>query len=689
MTKNEYRQKVELLKEWAKAYYVLDNPIATDEEYDALYREVEEFEKRHPKLSDENSPTKRVGGVIREEFSKASHIARMWSMEDVFDFDGLKAWLKRVEKNADNPTFFCEPKFDGASLNLVYEDGRLVRAITRGDGKIGEDVTQNVRTIHSVPLEIEYKELIEIRGEVVIRLKDFEKINKDRLRDGEQPFSNPRNAAAGSLRQLDSSITAKRKLVFQPWGVGQNSLEFKLLSQKMEFIYSLGFLRPPMSKKCKDIDEIEQFYKEVVEKRDSIPMMMDGVVIKVDEIELQEELGYTVKNPRWMCAYKFPALEKTTIIRDVLFQVGRTGVITPVGVLEPVQIDGAVIERATLHNFDEIKRKDIRINDQVIIIRSGDVIPKITKVLTNRRDGTQKRILKPKVCPTCGGELLDEGALLKCQNLECDSRVVNSIIHYASKKALNIDGLGEKIVEQLHKEGLIKSIIDLYSLKLDDLLRLEGFKEKKAKNLLSAIENSKGVELDRFIYGLGIEHIGEVAAKQIAVEFAKEWLHVKANQLRELDGFGKEMSLSVEEFLRANRFYKKRLKINRGVSTWNSFEKKIAQKLQKIIVCSSRYKLILSSKIENLEKIVKPRELEVAKSISSPFSGKKVVLTGTMSQSRGEIKKLLERYGAKISSSVSKNTDFVVFGEDAGSKLEKAQKLGVKCISEEEMRAMI
>ena len=648
MTKEEYKQKIEILKRWAYAYYVQDNPIATDEEYDKLYREVEAYEKANPNSADKNSPTKRVGGVVRDEFSKATHKARMWSMEDIFDTEGLKTWFDRIHKNVDNPSFFCEPKFDGASLNLIYDGGKLIQAITRGDGKIGEDVTINVKTIHSVPLEIDYAKPIEIRGEVVIRLKDFEKINEERLKEGEPPFANPRNAAAGSLRQLDSKVTAKRRLVFQPWGIGENTLFHKLLSEKMDFIYSLGFLAPPMRKKCKNIDEIEAFYQEIVKKRDEIPMMMDGMVIKVDEVELQEELGYTVKYPKWMCAYKFPAVEKTTTIKDVIFQVGRTGVITPVAIVEPVDIDGVVVERATLHNFDEIKRKDIKINDKVIIIRSGDVIPKITKVLSDRRNGSEIEIKKIEFCPTCKSELLDEGALLKCQNLECESRVVNAIIHYASKKALNIDGLGDKIVELLHKEGLIKSVIDLYSLELEELLKLEGFKEKKAKKLIDSIEKSKGVSLDRFIYALGIEHIGEVAAKIVALEFGKNWLHVNAEDLVKLDGFGKEMSESLEEFLRVNK-----------------------------------------EKIEKLSQIVQPKELEKQEIKESVFNGKTVVITGTMSQSRGEIKKLLEAHGTKVSSSVSKKTDFVIYGEDAGSKYDKAISLGVEVISEEKMREML
>ena len=392
MTKDIYNQKIDVLKRYAHAYYVLDNPLVTDEEYDKLYREVLNYEENHPEHKAFDSPTLRVGGIVREGFSKATHLKRMWSMEDIFDHEGLLQWIKRIEKNVTAPSYFCEPKFDGASLNIIYEDGLLKQAITRGDGVIGEDVTENVKTIRSVPLEIPYKELIEIRGEVVIKKSDFQKINDERLEEGQSLFANPRNAAAGSLRQLDSKITAKRRLFFYPWGVGENSLSQKLLSEKMEMIYSFGFLAPPTYKKINDVDEIRDFYTEIISKRDEIEMMMDGLVIKVDEVDLQEDLGYTVKNPKWMCAYKFPALEKSTKIKDIVLQVGRTGVVTPVAVVEPTDIEGVIVERATLHNFDEIERKNIMIDDTVILIRSGDVIPKIIKVQEQYRDGSEKKI---------------------------------------------------------------------------------------------------------------------------------------------------------------------------------------------------------------------------------------------------------------------------------------------------------
>jgi DNA ligase (NAD+) len=648
MNQEEYQEKVGLLKKYAYAYYVEDNPLVTDETYDRLYHDILTYEEKYPEHALVDSPTKRVGGVVRKEFTKAKHIKRMWSMEDVFNQDELAKWVERVKKNVDNPTFISEPKFDGASMNLRYENGLLKQAITRGDGLIGEDVTENVKTIRSVPLRIDYKELIEIRGEVVIKVKDFEKINEERLKNGEALFSNPRNAAAGSLRQLDSSITAKRKLFFYPWGIGENSLVDTLLSQKMAFIYQLGFLAPPLHFQTNSIKEMQKAYEEIISKREEIPMMMDGMVIKVDEIALQEELGFTVKNPRWMCAYKFPAVEKSTKVKDITLQVGRTGVVTPVAEVEAVEIDGAIIERATLHNFDEIERKDIRKGDMVIIIRSGDVIPKIIKVLEHYRDGTQEPILRPVSCPECGSELLDEGALIKCQNLSCPARVVSSIKYFASKKCMDIDGLGEKIVEALYHDRLIASVLDLFSLTKEALLSVEGFKEKKAQNLLDALENAKGKEAHRLLNALGIEHIGEVASKKICEIYGNAYIYLDEEALIMIDGIGEEMAASFVEFMRVNE-----------------------------------------ETVKALQEILKPTVVEKIEAKENPFKGKTVVLTGTMSKPRAEIQKELEALGAKVSSSVSKKTDFLIFGEDAGSKYEKAVKLGVSVLTQEQMQEML
>ncbi len=650
MVSDEYKEKVKNLIDWAKAYYVDDNPIATDEEYDKLNREVLAYENEHPNEIDPKSPTQRIGGVVLEGFEKAKHLSRMWSQEDIFNTEELEDWIKRASKVVDREKmqFVCEPKFDGVSLNIIYENGVIKQAITRGDGEVGEDVTTNVKTIQTVPLHIEYDGLIEIRGEVVIRKSDFETINKERLENNEPTFANPRNAAAGSLRQLDSSITAKRKLYFNPWGVGVNSLEFANSSEVMGFIHSLGFVKPPTQKICTTVEEIEKVYHEIIKQRDTIAMGLDGMVIKIDNLEAQSDLGYTVKFPRWSCAYKFPAVEKTTIVKDIILQVGRTGAITPVASVEPTLIDGSTVSRATLHNFDEIKRLDLKLGDEVIIIKSGDIIPKITKVFTDRRKGDEKDIEVPTHCPKCKSELLVEDILIKCQNLDCPSRRVNSIIYFASKNCMNIDGLGNKIVELLVEKEKIKDVLDLYSLKYEDLEGLESFKEKKINNLLNAIEATKGSPLHRVINALGIEHIGEVASKQIALEFGEKILDVTFEDLEKLDGFGEQMANSLLEFFRVNR-----------------------------------------EVVEKLFDTIQPTIEEKKEVKQNPFKDKTVVLTGTMSRSRGVIKKELEELGAKVAGSVSKKTDYLIYGEDAGSKYDKAIDLGVTTLIEDQMKEMI
>ena len=668
----EYKKAVDTLKKWAYYYYVLDNPLVTDEEYDKLYKEVQKWEEGHPDKIDPTSPTQRVGDVVLDEFQKAKHITKMWSMEDVFNENEFNDWVNRVKKLTDKKfSFYIEPKFDGASLNLIYNNGKLLRAETRGDGSIGEDVTLNAKTINSIPLEIDYKEFIEIRGEVLIGKKDFEKLNEERIKKGETPFANPRNAAAGSLRQLDPKITAKRPLLFYPWGVGYpvevlNSDEvstekynsdkqkfinkFKTYKNMMDFIYSLGFKMPPKRGECnsEDLDYVYKKYNEFIEMRDEIPVMLDGMVVKVNELNLLEEFGYTTKYPKWMVAFKFPAVEKETIIENVIIQVGRTGVLTPVAVLKPVEIGGVVVERATLHNFDEIKRLDIRIGDHVIVIRSGDVIPKITKVLYQKRSGNEKPILRPTHCPVCGEEVLDEGALIKCQNLSCPARIVNTIIYFASKNCLDIDGLGESVARLLYDKGLIKDVTDLFKLKVQDLENLPGFAKKKAENLINAIKKTKGSECWRFVNALGIEHIGEVASKKICENFGIEFYKINPEEFYKIDGFGPEMIKSIEEFVKVNK-----------------------------------------NRIETLIKYIEPKNPEKKEIKNSPFLDKRVVLTGTMSKSREEIKEILEKLGAHVSNSVSKKTDYLIVGKDAGSKLQKAEKLGVKIIEEEEMWKMM
>ena len=646
MKQIQYNKNIEILKSWAKAYYVDDNPIATDEEYDKLYHQVLKYEEDNPNDMRLDSPTQRIGGKVLDGFTKAKHIKQMWSMEDVFENVGLKKWLERVQKTTTTiPKLFCEPKFDGASMNLLYQNGNLISAITRGDGKVGEVVTHNIKTMYSIPLSIDYLDTIEIRGEVVIKKDDFISVNIDRVNSGKEPFANPRNGASGSLRQLDPKETAKRKLVFYPWGLGENSLEYENLSDKMKFISTLGFLSPPTSKEVNSIEEIEEYYHYLISKRDEIAMMMDGMVVKIDDTDISQELGYTNKYPRWMVAYKFPAVEKVTKIKSITLQVGRTGVVTPVAEVEAVDIDGAVVNRATLHNFDEITKKDLRVGDSVIIIRSGDVIPKITKVLKDRRDGSEIEIKRVTNCPNCQEELLDEGILLKCQNLNCSARVINNIKYFASKGCMNIDGLGESIIKMLYDAKIVKEISDLYEIDREKVLVLDGFKDKRVDNLIKSIENSKGVEGWRFLRSLGGEHIGETASKKICDRFGLEFFDITKESLLEIDGIGQQIAESFVEFMKVN-----------------------------------------IKKVKELMSIIKPIIIEKGEIKESPFNNKKVVLTGTMSQSRGEIKKILENLGATVGSSISKKTDYLIYGQSAGSKLDKARGLDVKCITEDEMR---
>nr|WP_314868838.1 NAD-dependent DNA ligase LigA [uncultured Campylobacter sp.] len=644
MNYDEYRSAVDTLNTWARAYYTDDKPIASDEEYDELYSKAEKFEEQNPALALPYSPTRRIGGAISEGFSKLAHGAQMWSMEDIFDDADLLAWLARGEKGGAQ--FYVEPKFDGASLNLTYEGGVLISAATRGDGLIGEDVTQNARAIKSVPLQIPYEGRIEIRGETLIAKSDFDALNDERAANGESLFSNPRNAAAGSLRQLDSAIVAKRKLKFIPWGVGEHSLSFALHSQIMEFVRSLGFLRDEFCRICKSVSEIRSAYEALHSMRASKDLMLDGMVIRVNELSKCAQMGYTVKFPRFMVAYKFPAVEKVTRLREINLQVGRTGAVTPVAVVDSVNIDGANVSNATLHNFDEIARLGLMKNDFVGIIRSGDVIPKITSVYKQRRDGTQSEILRPDHCPVCGEKLLDEGALIKCQNLDCKARVIGSLIYFCSKKCMNIEGLSDATITQLFESGKISKIGDIYALDAQDLADLEGFADKKISNLLSAINASKNAPLERFIASLGIEHIGEVAARKIAAAFGQDWLDASEDEILRLEGFGEAMARSLAEFCKINR-----------------------------------------EKILNLSEIITPRPPQM-QTTKSAFTDRSVVITGTLSRPRDEFKARLLAMGAKVQGSVSAKTDFVLAGAEAGSKLQKARSLGVQVIDESEFEAL-
>lgn len=643
MNEKQYQNAIKILNEWAHAYYTLDKPIASDAEYDELYRQILNYEAKNPLLIASNSPSRRVGAEILKGFEKMAHIKALWSMEDIFDQNELKEWLERGNKQ--NLELYIEPKFDGASLNLLYENGQLFSAITRGDGKIGENVTQNARTITSIPLTIPYKERIEIRGEVLITKSDFNAINQELTKQGKQTLANPRNAAAGSLRQLDSAITRSRRLKFYPWGVGENNLKFTKHNQIMEFIRSLGFLQDEFCVLCVGLENAQNAYNELLRRRESASILMDGMVLRLNDVSQEEKFGYTVKFPRFMVAYKFPALEKSTIILDVVWQVGRTGALTPKAIYQSVNIDGANVQHATLHNYDEICRLGVKIGDVVSIIRSGDVIPKITGVLRPGKE--QKEIIKPKFCPQCDSKLFDDGAILKCQNLACKARVLNNMIYFASKKCMNIDGLSSATIRLFYELGLIKNISDLYRLKQSDLENLEGFKDKKITNLLNAIAASKTPSLERFIASLGIELIGEVAAKKIAQHQKQNWRNASYDELISIDGFGENMAKSYLEFMRINR-----------------------------------------EKIDELLSFITPK-IQTQTPQTSQISNKTFVLTGTLSAPRQSFKERIEALGGRVSSAISSNTDFLLCGQNAGSKLNKAKELGVEILNEAQFNALI
>jgi len=646
-----YTKAVDTLNNWAHHYYVLDNPITTDDVYDNLYHTVVNYEKNNPNEILNISPTQRVGDVLKDGFKKERHLSKMWSLEDIFDNSGLQSWLDKIHRLKKDISFYCEPKYDGASLNLIYDNGMLIKAITRGDGEIGELVTQNAKTIHTIPLTIPEKSLIEIRGEVVIYKSTFDKINKARLLNNESLFSNPRNMASGSLRQLDPIVTYKRDLVFLPYGVGMNSLDIKLLSDKMKYVYDLGFKEPPLRSKANTINEIESIYEQMHVNRNSYPMMLDGMVIKIDNIDTQDEIGYTVKVPRWAVAYKFPAVEKITTVENIINQVGRTGVVTPVAIVTPIEIDGVIVERATLHNFKEIKKMDMRIGDKIIILRSGDVIPKITKVLTNERNGNELVVVRPTYCPVCNEKLLYEDILTKCQNIKCSARVINTIAYFASKKCLDIDGLGVKVAEDLYNYGLVNNLMDVYNLTTEKLLEIDGFKHKKATNLINSINNTINIELWRFIRSFGIEHIGQHVSKIIAERYGMDYCNLDVPTLLSIDSIGDEIANSYVNFMSNNL-----------------------------------------STVKKLESVLKPTVPKIHDVKENPFKGKTVVLTGTMYKPRDIIKKELELLGANISNNVSKKTDYLIYGENAGSKYDKAIKLNVTIITDknyEEMKCVM
>ncbi len=662
-TKKEIEKLVKDLNYHNYRYYVLDSPVISDAEYDRLYRRLRDLEEKHNYVLPD-SPTQRVGAPALEKFEKVKHSEPMLSLDNAFSYDEVREFDRRIKRllgaEAD-VEYTVEPKYDGLAIELTYRKGSLFRASTRGDGYEGEDVTLNIRTIKSVPLKMEgsrVPEEIDIRGEVYMDLEEFEKLNRERERRGEPLFANPRNAAAGSVRQLDPSITVSRKLYLACYGIGTvKGMNFKTQSELVEWLREARFPTPAKFDIAKGIEGVMDAIRVIEEQRGAFPFETDGAVIKVNDFGLQRKLGVKTREPRWAIAYKFQAHQGTTKIRDILGSVGRTGVITPFAVFEPVRIGGVTVSRSTLHNWDEIERKDIRIGDTVVVERAGDVIPHVIMVIKEQRTGKEKKAPIPEKCPVCGSKVVrEEGEVaVRCVSLHCRAQVQEKIVHFASRGGMDIEGLGEKNVELLYSRGLIKHFEDIYKLTKEDLLELPRFAEKSARNLIKAIERSKHATLAKFLFAIGILHVGEYAAKLLAKNFRRlENLYkVTPEKITQIKQMGEKIAASVSAF-----FYDEE-----NLKTLESLKS-------------------LGLKITNPDFIAGEKE-------ALPLKDLTFVITGTLPKSRKEVEDLIEANGGRSSSAVSASTDYLVVGEEPGSKLQKAKSLGVKTISHDELIKMI
>lgn len=661
--RNEIEKLVQELNEHAYRYYVLDAPVIEDAAYDKLFHRLKDLEAQHNYILPE-SPTQRVGAPPLDKFKKVKHAEQMLSLDNAFSHEEIRefdARVKRFLKTDQDIEYTVEPKYDGLAMELTYTNGMLEHASTRGDGIEGEDVTANIRTIMAIPIRIEggdVPERIDIRGEVYMDIDDFERLNREREAAGEAVFANPRNAAAGSVRQLDSSITARRKLHIACYGVGAyRGIEFPSQTGFMKWLRNKRFPVSGQVTVAKGADAIVASIRKIEEERSKFPFETDGAVIKVDDFALQKQLGIKTREPRWATAYKFAAHKAETQIERIEVSIGRTGVSTPVAILKAVPIGGVTVSRTTLFNWDEIKRKDIREGDWAVVERAGDVIPHIVEVLKERRPKDAKEVPLPEECPSCHSKLIrEEGEVAyRCINIDCPAQVRERIIHYASRGAMDIEGLGEKNVELLYQSGLIEHFVDLYRLKKEQLLNLPRFAERSAQNLIDAIEKSKKTTLARFLFALGILHVGEFAAKQLAKHFQTidsiYW--IAPDQISGIKQMGETLADSISKF----------------------FNEKENLKTLKTL-----QKLGLSLTNPDFE-----RENKAGK---GPFEGMTFVITGTLSKSRGEVEAFIEEHGGHAAGSVSKKTAYVVAGAEAGSKLDKARKLGVKVITEEELYAL-
>ena len=642
-----------LLEQYAIEYYVKDAPSVSDQEYDRLMQELIALENKHPEMKDPNSPSQRIIGAVLEGFEKVSHASQMLSLGNVFNWEEIQDFVLRIQESVSNPEFVVECKYDGLAMALLYEDGRFVRAVTRGDGFVGEDVSNNIRTIGSIPMYIDQLDPVEVRGEVYMPKKSFEELNQKQAEQGKPLFANPRNAAAGSIRQLDSSICAQRKLDAY-WYYFQNASDFGIQTQEeaLEAMEKLHFRVNPMRKVCLTTEQIWDFIQEIQKIRNTLPYEIDGMVIKLNSLADQQALGSTAKAPRYATAYKFPAEEVQTRLKDITITVGRTGKITPNAVLEPVRVAGTTVSAASLHNEDMIAVKDLRIGDIVIVRKAGEIIPEVVSSVPSRRDGSQRPYHFPQSCPVCGSHLirLEGEASHYCVNQDCPARVVESMIHFASRDAMDIDSLGDKKIEQLHDFGFLNSIEDIYYLKRhrQELLEKRGYQKKSVDHMLETIEDSKKQPLGVLLFGLGIRQVGKKAAMILAKHFGNMDALIQASQ-EELVAINDIGEITAQSIL---AFFKEEKNLH----------------------------LIQVLKEQGLNMIQEKEEIR-----ESRFTNKTVVLTGTLeSYTRSEAKKILEAFGANVAGSVSKRTDLVIYGTAAGSKLEKARNLGVDLMSEEE-----
>lgn len=642
-----------ILEQYSIEYYVYDDPSVPDQEYDRLLDELIHLENKHPEMYDANSPSQRIIGSVLDGFEKVTHTSLMLSLSDIFNLDEIREFCSRIEESVDDASYVVECKYDGLAMSLTYENGEFIRAVTRGDGTVGEDVSNNIRTIPSIPMHIPTNQHVEVRGEVYMPKKSFEQLNAKQKELNKKPFANPRNAAAGSIRQLDSRICASRKLDAY-WYYFQNAQDFGVLTQAdaLQKMHDLHFRVNPMYKVCKNADEIWAFIQEMNEKRDSLPYEIDGMVIKLNSLSDSRRLGTTVKVPRYAIAYKFPAQEVQTRLLDIQLSVGRTGKVTPNAVLEPVRVAGTTVQAATLHNEDMIVHKDLRIGDMVVIRKAGEIIPEVVRAVIERRDGTQRPYVFPKTCPVCGSTLVrfEDEAAHYCINQDCPARVVESMIHFASRDAMNIETLGDKKIEQLHNWGLLNSIEDIYFLKdhRDELLEKPHYQAKSVDKLLEQIENSKKQELGVLLFGLGIRQVGKKAAMILADAFETmdALIGATVEDLIQIKDIGQITAENIVAFFHEEK----------------------------------NLHLIEVLKAQGL--CMKQTKKEVH---TSRFTNKTCVLTGTLEHyTRKEAKTILESLGANVSGSVSKKTDFVIYGTAAGSKLAKAQSLGVATMSEDE-----